>query len=121
MCIPLKIIPKEIIDAYNATTLVYNKGWIYMGSEKGMYGIKQAGIIFNPELLKHMDPFGYHTVQHTPSLWVHYNRNTIFSLVLDDFCVQYSSMENTDHFLNALREKISLQSIWKRQSILESS
>ena len=52
-----------------------------------------------------MAPFGYHPVQHTPVLWVHDNRNTIFSLVVENICVQYSSMENSGHFLNALREK----------------
>ena len=52
-----------------------------------------------------MAPFGYHPVQHTPSLWVHDNRNTIFSLAIDDFFVQYSLMANTNHFLNALRAK----------------
>ena len=47
MRIPLKIIPQEIIDAYNLTALVYNQGWIHMRIEKGMYGLKQARIISN--------------------------------------------------------------------------
>ena len=98
MRIPLKIIPQEIIDAYNLTTLVDNQGWIYMRTEKGTYRLKQAGIIANQELVKYMAPYGYHTVQHTPGLWVHANRNTIFILVVDTFCVQYSSMENADNF-----------------------
>ena len=47
MLIPLKIVPQEIIDEYNLTTLVDDQGWIYMLIENGMYGIKQAGIISN--------------------------------------------------------------------------
>ena len=49
MRIPLKIIPQEIIDAYNLATLILvdNQGRIYTRIEKGMYGIKQAGIIAN--------------------------------------------------------------------------
>ena len=74
MRILLKIIPEEIIDAYNLTALVDNKGWIYMRIEKGMYGLKQAGIIANQELVKHMATFRYHPVQHTPGLWVHDTR-----------------------------------------------
>ena len=73
-----------------------------------MYGLKQAGIIANQELVKHMAPFGYHPVQHTHGLWVHDIIITIFSLVVDYFCVQYSLMDNADHFKNSLREKISL-------------
>ena len=79
--------------------------WIYMRIEKGMYSLKQAGIIENQELVKHMAPFGYHPVKHTPGLWVHNIKKTLFSLVVDDFCVQYCSTEDADYFLNALRVK----------------
>ena len=44
---PLKIIPQEIIDAYNLTALVDDQGWIYMHIDKGMYCLKQVGIIAN--------------------------------------------------------------------------
>ena len=78
--IPLKIIPQEIVDAYDLTSLVNDQGWIYMRIEKGMYGLKQAGIIANKELVKHMAPFGYHPVQNTPGLWVHYSRKNFLIL-----------------------------------------
>ena len=85
MRIPLKIIPQEIIDAYNLTARVDDQGWIYMRTTRGVYGIKQDGILANQELVKNMAPFGYHPVQHTPGLWVHDSRKTLFSLVVDDF------------------------------------
>ena len=47
MRIPLNIIPQEIIYAYNLSALVDNQGWIYTRIKKGMYGLKQAGIIAN--------------------------------------------------------------------------
>ena len=50
MRIPLEIIPQEIIDAYDLTAMVNDQGWIYMRTEKGMYGLKQAGAITNQEL-----------------------------------------------------------------------
>ena len=105
MRIPLKIIPQEIIDAYNLTELVDDQEWIYMRIEKGMYVLKQAGIIANQDLVKHMSPFGYHPVQYTPGLWVHDSRKTIFSIVVDDFCVQYFSTEDADHFFKSFRSK----------------
>ena len=105
MRIPLKIFPQEIIYAYKIAALVYYQGWVYMRIKKGMYGLKQAGIVANQEFVKHMAPFGYHPVQHTPGLWVHDNRHTTFSLVVDDFCIRYSPTEDVDHFLNDLREK----------------
>ena len=91
MRIPLKIIPQEIIDAYNLTSMINDQGWIYMRTKNGIYGLKQAGIMANQELAKNMAPFGYHPVQHTPGLWVHDSRKKIFSLVVDNLCVQYDS------------------------------
>ena len=69
-----------------------------MRIKKSMHVRKQSGIIANQELVKHMAPFRYHTVQHTHGLWVRDNQNTIFSLMVDGFCVQYSLMEDADHF-----------------------
>ena len=69
-----------------------------MRIDKGMYGLKQAGIIANQELVKNMAPFGYHPVKHTPGLRVHNSKKTLFSLVVNDFCVQYLSTEDADHF-----------------------
>ena len=83
--IPLKIVPQEIIDAYNLTTLVEDQGWIYMRIENFMYVLKQAGIIANQELVKHMATFWYHPVQHTPGMWVYDNRNIIPRIVVDIF------------------------------------
>ena len=81
MHIPLKKFPQENFGVYNLDTLVDNQGWIYMSINKGIYGLKKAGIISNQELVKHMAPFGYHPVQQTPGLWVHDNRKIIFCLV----------------------------------------
>ena len=105
MRIPLKIISQEIIDDYNLTALVDNRGWIHMCIKKGMYGLKKSRIIDNQELVKQMDPYGYHPVQHIPVLWVHDNIHTSFSLVVDNFCARYSLTEDADHFLSALIAK----------------
>ena len=69
-----------------------------MRIEKGVYGLNHDGIVANQDLVKHMAPFGYHFVQHTPGLWVHDTRKTVFVLVVDDLCVQYCSTEDADHF-----------------------
>ena len=95
MRIPLKIIPQEIIDYYNLTALVEDQWWIYIRIEKGMYGFTQAGIIANQELVNHMSPFGYHPVQHTPDLWLYDIRGKEISLVVDDFCFQSFSTEDS--------------------------
>ena len=52
-----------------------------------------------------MAPFGYHPVQHTPVIWVHDSIKTIFSLVVENFCVKYFSIEDADHFFKAFGYK----------------
>ena len=47
MKIHTHIILQEIIDEYVLHKLVYENGWVYLDIVKGMYGLKQAGIIEN--------------------------------------------------------------------------
>ena len=91
MKLHIHIIPQEIIEEYALHNLVDEDGWIYLKIVKGMYGLKQAGIIANMELTRHLDKFGYHSVQHTPGLCKHNTGATIFTLVVDDFTIKYAS------------------------------
>ena len=47
MKLQLHIIPQEIIDEYSLHDLVDKYGWVYLKIVKGMYCLKQAGIIAN--------------------------------------------------------------------------
>ena len=67
-----------------------------------MYGLKQAGIIAHKSLVNHLASFEYHPASRTPGLWKHETRATIFTLVVDDFAIKYTSLENAKHLLNAL-------------------
>ena len=108
MKLPISIIPQEIIDKYNLQGLVDEKGWVYLKIVKGMYGLIQAGKIANDELIIHMAKYGYRPVRITPGLWKHDENDTIFTLVVDDFLVQYISEAKVEHFLNALRAKYTI-------------
>ena len=100
------IIHGKIIDAYILSNIQDNNGWVYMKICKGVYGLKQAGIIVNLELKKHMENVGSHPVHFTAGIWKHETNDTIFELVVDDFCVKYTSEANAEHFLNAFRQKL---------------
>ena len=96
--IAMKIIPQEIINTYDLNALVDDQGCTYMRIRKGMYGLKQPGFLVTQGLVKYMALFGYHPVKQTPGLWVHNSKKTIFSLVVDNICVQYFSTEDADLF-----------------------
>jgi hypothetical protein len=87
MRLPISIFPDEIIKKYHLKSLAVD-GWVYLDIRKGMYSLKQAGILANQLLQKRLKPFGYHPTRHTPGLWLHTAKPTAFSLVVDDFAVK---------------------------------
>jgi hypothetical protein len=60
--------PEEIIQKYNLNALAVD-GWVYIEIRKGVYGMKQAGLLANPLLQTRLAPFGYYPARHTPGLW----------------------------------------------------
>ena len=82
--------------------------WVYLKIVNGMYRLKQAGIIANMELTKHLDKFGYYLVQPTPGLWRNKTRATVFTLVVDDFAIKYVTHQDADHLLQALCAKYTI-------------
>ena len=106
------MIPQEIIDQYNIEDLNIDKGWCYMSIDKGMYGLKQAGIIANNELQKHLKLYGYAPVRHTPGLWGFKGRDTMFTLLADYFLVKITSEDCAQHLINALKDKCEITIDW---------
>ena len=78
-----------------------------------MYRLKQEGIIAHKALIHHLAPFGYHTARHTPGLWQHETKDTIFTLVVDDFAIKYTSIDNAQDLLHALKEKYTISEDWE--------
>jgi hypothetical protein len=78
--------PEEIIQKYNINDLAVD-GWVYIEIRKGMYGLKQTGILANQLLQTRLATFGYYQARHTPGLWLHKTRPISFTLVVDDFAV----------------------------------
>jgi hypothetical protein len=49
--------PEEIVQKYNLNALAID-GWVYIEIRKGMYGLKQAGLLANQLLQTRLAPFG---------------------------------------------------------------
>jgi hypothetical protein len=78
-----------------------------------MYGLPQAGILANHLLRDRLAKQGYYPCQHTPGLWRHMWRPIKFTLVVDDFGIQYTGIEHANHLLNALRSHYTISVDWK--------
>jgi hypothetical protein len=103
---------EEIIQKYNLNALAVD-GWVYIEIRKDMYGLKQAGLLANQLLQTDLAPFGYYPARHTPGLWLHKTRPISFTLVVDDFTVQYVGKQHAEHLRNALLRTYELTTDWK--------
>jgi hypothetical protein len=111
MRLPIAILPLDIIEKYDLTRLAVN-GWVYMESHKGMYGVKQAGLLANQLLQKRLRLYGYYPARHTPVLWLHNTKPTAFILVVDDFAVKYVTTADAHHLRNALLRHFKITADW---------
>jgi hypothetical protein len=111
MKIPISMIPQSIIDQYHLLAIVHN-GYVYVEINKGMYGLPQAGRIANDELVPYLAQHGYHQCEHTPGLFRHDTRPILFSLVVDDFGVQYVGRENAEHLAGVIAAKYKMTTDW---------
>jgi hypothetical protein len=103
--------PEEIIQNYNLNALAVD-GWVYIEIRKGMYGLKQAGLLDNHLLQTRLAPFGYYPARHTPGLWLHKTQPISFTLIVDDFTVKYVGKQHAEHLLNTLLRTYELTTDW---------
>jgi hypothetical protein len=111
MHIPVKLTPHENIVQYNLPPLV-SDGHVYIEVQKGMYGLPQAGILANQLLARRLAIHGYHQMTFTPGLWRHVTHPVQFTLVVDDFGVQYVGAEHAHHLIAALETDYTVSKDW---------
>jgi hypothetical protein len=111
MKLPINIIPDDIIAHYALQDLIY-KDHVYVEVSKGIYGLPQAGKLANEQLIRHLEPYGYRPCSITPGLWRHDTRDIIFLLVVDDFGIKYTNLQDAEHLLDALGSAYKLTTDW---------
>jgi hypothetical protein len=112
MCMLLSRFPEEIVSKYNLNAMVVD-GWVYVEIRKGVYGLKQAGLLANQILQKRLAPFGYYPSRHTPGIWLHKTRPIAFSLIVDDFVVKYVDKHHADHLRDTRLRSYELTTDWE--------
>jgi hypothetical protein len=103
--------PEKIIQKYNLNALAVD-AWVYIEIRKGMYGLKQAGLLANQLLQTRLEPFGYYPARHTPGLWLHKTQPISFTLVVDDFAVTYVGKQHAENLWKALLQTFELTTDW---------
>jgi hypothetical protein len=111
MRIPIDMLPDAIIKQYGLRPLFHN-GYVYVEIQRGMYGLPQAGRLANDQLIAFLAPHGYRPVPLTPGLWRHNTKDIVFSLVVDDFGVGYTSQTDAEHRITTLESAYQVSTDW---------
>jgi hypothetical protein len=85
---------------------------VYIEVQKGMYGLPQAGILANQLLARRLAIHGYHQTKVTPGIWRHATHPIHFTLVMDDFGVQYVGKGHAHHLIDALETEYTVSKDW---------
>ena len=109
--VPLSTFPQCIIDQYNLTSLARN-GFVYIQIDGGMYGLPQASLLANQQLVRKLTPAGFVQARHTPGLFVHTSKPIMFALIVDDFGIQYVGKPAADFLISTLRQDYTITVDW---------
>ena len=83
---------------------IVDNGYVYIDILKGVYGLKEAGILAFNYPVENLVPHRYHLVQYIACLWKHETKKTTFVLCVDDSGIKSYSQSDLDHLLTALRQ-----------------
>jgi hypothetical protein len=101
-------IPEEFIDECNLIGRDRD-GWVYFEIRLGCYGLPQLGILANNLLRSRLVAEGFYESFSTPGLWRHKWRPLQFSLIVNDFGVEYVGIEHFNFLLDIIKKYHGVQ------------
>ena len=69
------------------------------------FALKQSGKIAHDDLIQNLNKYGYVQAKNTDGLCVHGLRNISFTLLVDDFGIQYTNRDDVNHLISVMRGK----------------
>ena len=83
-----------------------------MEIQKGMYGIPRRGKIANNKIMPYLANFWYEPSPITPGIWRYQTHPLQFSLVVDDFGIEYERQEDIKNLLDAIKTIYKISEDW---------
>lgn len=111
MWISLDMLPPAIQEQYEVHKYA-DGSKVMVQITGGIYGLKQAALLAHQRLEAHLARHGYHPTANTPCLYRHKTRDVTFTLVVDDFGIKYSNVDDANHLLSTLRELYAIRVDW---------
>jgi hypothetical protein len=111
--LPIEVMHSPICIIKHDLLPVVHKGYVYAEVRRGMYGLPQAGRIANNQLTAFLAPKGYTPVPVTPGLWRHNKSDLVFTLVVDNFGIKYTTNPHDVHdLMTTLKELYKVSEDW---------
>jgi hypothetical protein len=112
MRIHISQIPQESLEKYVTPNLIQDDH-VLAEISKGIYGLKQAGLLAQQRLVYHLAEHNYFPISTTsPCIFKHKTRDLVFSLVVDDFGVKYKEKCDVQELLMTLRLLYVVKEDW---------
>jgi hypothetical protein len=108
---PLALFPQWIINQYDLKTCTLN-GFVYLEMHQAVWGLSPAEIFAKKLIHKKLLPHGYYICSNTPSLWKLEMQSISFTLVVDNFGVEYVGQGHVDHLFRCIRQHYKLTEGW---------
>ena len=109
----MDMIPQEIIGKNNLKIILHTDRYCYVEVRKDLYGLHKAGYLANIELKRISGLKGYVPSKYIPGLSTYKTRDIVFSLVVDDFGVQYTKREDAEHLLKTIQGRYPVKIDWE--------
>jgi len=80
-----------------------------------MYGLPQASLLANQQLVRKLTPTGFVEARHTPGLFVHTSKSSskpMFALIVDDFGIQYVGKPAVNFLISTLHSDYTMAIDW---------
>jgi hypothetical protein len=111
--IKLELFFQDIINMYNLTSKVDHNGNVNCKVRQEMYGLPQAGIIAQELLETQLKMAGYTQSKLTLCYWNHKRQPISFSLVVDNFGINYIRKEHVMHLVSIPQKHYKVKEDWE--------
>ncbi len=104
--------PAALLDELGLSEFVkhdkHGKPFVFADIVKTIPGLKQSGLLSQQRLVTQLNLFGYYQTA-TPMLFRHKSRPIDFTLVVDDFGIQYRSPDDLEHLYACLTDMYAVK------------
>jgi len=107
--VPVKDVPYSLLQEHNLTQFIVDDH-ILCRVDGTMYGHPFAGRGANTDLVAHLAKHDFLQDPNIPCLFIHSTRPISFTLVVDDFGVKYTDLDDIHYLIHILEEKYDVHS-----------